>query len=206
MNDKTLAKIYDPFFTTKFTGRGLGMSAIRGIVRGHKGAIRIYSEVGRGSVFRLLFPCVDMQAEPAKDYTTSLYDSAFIARFGQGKTVLVVDDEAMVCKLLDGLLSRMGFKVLIAADGQQGLALFNKRQHDIALVILDYAMPVMDGAECFVGMQAVQPDVKVLLSSGYNEDDATGRFANDALAGFIQKPYLTKDIEQKVIEILATVG
>jgi len=199
MDAETIEKIFDPFFTTKFTGRGLGMSAVLGIVCGHKGALKLYSEVGKGTTFKVLF------------LANRLSDKGFAIRRkeeteGKGwrgsETILVVDDEEAVCVVGKQMLERMGFNVLAASDGHEALKVYSEHTDEIVCVLLDLTMPYMDGEETFRAMQCLHPDVTVILCSGYNEQDATRRFAGKGLAGFIQKPYNMAALREKLTEVL----
>ena len=182
MDDQTLAKIFDPFFTTKFTGRGLGAAAVHGIVRGHQGAIGITSQPGRGTIFQVLFPA------RGPGVAVGAGGSEAPARQAGG-TILVADDEEMVRNLARRLIERAGFSVLTAADGAQAVQLYRQHQAEIALVLLDLTMPRMDGQEAFRELRRISPSVRVVVSSGYSEEDATERFAGLGLTGFIRKPY-----------------
>lgn len=193
MDDQTISKIFDPFFTTKFTGRGLGMAAVQGIVRGHKGSIRVYSEVGRGTTFKLLFPASE------KPLQQSPRDAVGDQWRGSG-TALLVDDEETVRATGAKLLRELGFKVLTACDGREAMETF-KANPDISFVLLDLTMPHMDGEKCFRELKALNPKVKVVLSSGYNEQDVTQRFVGKGLAGFIQKPYKLSELQKVIMEI-----
>jgi PAS domain S-box-containing protein len=185
MDQPTLAKIFDPFFTTKFTGRGLGLSAVLGIVRGHKGSIKVHSTPGVGTVFQIFFP-VAATGEPKHGSRTDQNGNNKIR--GRG-TVLVVDDEHLIRRTAKSVLENAGFKVVLAEDGYQAIEMFRAKCGEIDLVLLDMSMPRMSGEETLVLLQTIQPDVRVILSSGYNEAEAIGHFEGKGLAGFLQKPY-----------------
>jgi len=198
MDKATLERIFDPFFTTKFTGRGLGLAAVLGIVRGHKGAIKVYSEKHRGSTFKLLFPICESSAIPVTPP-----HSAQAEYRGQG-TVLLADDEETIRSLGRRMLQRWGFEVLLAADGKEAVEIFRDGRNKIALVILDLTMPHLDGEACYRELRQIRPDVRVILSSGYNEQDVVNRFAGKGLAGFVQKPYTSEELLAKIRLALAT--
>jgi len=181
MEKETMAKLFDPFFTTKFTGRGLGMAAVLGIIRGHKGAIKVYSELNKGTTFKILLPASYRPAE--------MFNGAAHTDDWQGSgTVLLVDDEETVRAIGSEMLRELGFQVITADDGREGVAAYKQHQ-DIAFVILDLTMPHMDGEQCFRELRQLRPDVKVIMSSGFSEHEVTQKFAGKGLAGFIQKPY-----------------
>jgi signal transduction histidine kinase/CheY-like chemotaxis protein len=197
MDKATLDRVFDPFFSTKFTGRGLGLAAVLGIVRGHKGAIKVYSEPQRGTTFKLLFPASESQ--PRRTVAAQSPDAVH-----QDKgVVLLADDEETIRNLARRMLERSGFKVLLAEDGRVAVETFRAHQADISLVVLDLTMPHLDGEACYRELRHIRPDVKVILSSGYNEQDVVNRFAGKGLAGFIQKPYTREELLTKVREALS---
>ena len=181
MNSEIVSKMFDPFFTTKFTGRGLGMAAVLGIVRGHKGSIKVYSEPNQGTTFKLLLPASGRPADlPRSDAGSEPWR-------GGGK-VLLVDDEETVQATGCTMLRALGFEVLTAGDGREAVEVY-QANGDLCFVVLDLTMPHMDGEQCFRELRALNPAVRVIMSSGYNEQDVTQRFVGKGLAGFIQKPY-----------------
>ncbi|HFQ94345.1 MAG TPA: response regulator, partial [Anaerolineae bacterium] len=183
MDAETKARIFDPFFSTKQTGHGLGLAAVSGIMRGHKGGIRVYSEVGQGTTFKLLFPV--SQAAPADVEG----DTAVSPDEHPAGLILVIDDEAPVREAVTDILEMENIQVLTAANGAEGVAMYQKHMADIDLVILDLSMPDINGEETFYRLRRLNPDVKVLLSSGFNQIEATRHFSGKGLAGFMQKPY-----------------
>jgi CheY-like chemotaxis protein len=193
MSKDTLSKIFDPFFTTKFTGRGLGMSAVLGIVRGHKGAINVYSEEGKGTTFKILLPA---SGKPVAIFN---HDSQTEDWHGSG-TVLLVDDEENVRGIGTEMLWELGFTTITACDGKEALDIF-KQHPGIDFVILDLTMPHMDGEQCFRELRQLKPDIKVIMSSGFSEYEVTQKFAGKGLAGFIQKPYKMSVLKQAIQKI-----
>jgi PAS domain S-box-containing protein len=181
MDEETLSRIFDPFFSTKFTGRGLGLAAVLGIVKGHRGGLSVESGPGRGTVFRLLF-VPSREAAMARS-TASATTSRDRLR------LLLIDDEGVVREMVTEVLEHEGLEVVAAEDGEQGVALFREMGGELDAVLLDLSMPGLGGEETFARLTALRPDVPVILSSGYDRAEATRRFEGRAPSGFIQKPY-----------------
>lgn len=201
MPPEVMTRIYEPFFTTKrFAGRGLGLSAVQGILRSHGGAITVGSEVGRGSTFAVYLPASNEAPQAMdgrrRDGTTWR---------GSG-TILVVDDEESVRSVASQILQRFGFRTLLAGDGREGLELFTVNRSRVVLILLDLKMPVMSGEELLPVLRELAPNVPLLLTSGYHETDVTGLLKDHQALGFIQKPYRPLELVGRVRELLEGVA
>jgi two-component system, cell cycle sensor histidine kinase and response regulator CckA len=194
IDPEIIPKIFDPFFTTKFTGRGLGMAAVLGIVRGHKGAIKIRSEKGKGTTFKLLIPALQVAADRQ---LSSVYEGLWKGR----GTVLLVDDEENIRSIGEEMLQALGFQVLTASDGRDAIEVF-ARNEEISCVLLDLTMPELDGEQTLRELRRLKPEVRVIISSGYNEQEVSERFVGKDQAGFIQKPYNLAEMSRKLRDML----
>ena len=192
MDAETQERLFDPFFTTKFTGRGLGMSAVLGIVDSHRGAIMVTSEPDQGTVVRILFPAIELE-EVAETTPSPPVPAATVAP--AGGLLLIVDDEEMLRTLCSRMVQILGYRYITACNGPEALDLLSRYGKEIQAVVLDLTMPLMDGFATFKQMRAIEPDVKIILASGFSKEDATRRFQDGDLVGFLQKPYRLETLE-----------
>ena len=197
MPPEVQARIFDPFFTTKFTGRGLGLAAVLGIIRGHKGALKVFSEPGWGTTFKILFPCAEGPADQPAETAPAP------AGWRGAGTVLVVDDEETVRVTTARMLESLGFATRLAEHGRTGVEEFRAAPDSFALVVLDLTMPHMDGEEAFREITALRPGARVLLMSGFNEQEALAQFTGKGLAGFLQKPFNLPALREKLQQIFS---
>jgi PAS domain S-box-containing protein len=196
MDEETRERIFDPFFTTKEMGRGtgLGLASTYGIIKTHKGVIQVESAVNRGSTFTIYLPASTRKAEKESSPTAKLTS-------GQ-ETLLVIDDEDDVRKVTTAMLKALGYKVLMGAKGEEGIDLYQKHRQDIALVILDMIMPGMSGEAVFEALRNLNPEVKVILSTGYSLHYMTQDVFTAGCQGFIQKPFTLPSLSRKIREVL----
>ncbi|HXS67536.1 MAG TPA: response regulator, partial [Candidatus Polarisedimenticolia bacterium] len=200
MDDAVRAKLFDPFFTTKFLGRGLGMSAVLGIVQGHRGGILVSSKPRKGTAISVLFPVVSA-GQAARRSVLGVTTKVPVAPLSG--TVLVADDESQVRALMEMLLKRMGMEVLPAGDGEQAVDLFRQHADKIKFVLIDLTMPKLDGRKALAEIRRIRPDIKVVLTSGYDSDDLIRRYEKEGFDAFIQKPCDVETFKSIVRQVCA---
>lgn len=190
MTPDTLTRIFDPFFSTKFAGRGLGLAAVMGIVRSHRGMIRIRTERGIGTAFRVLFPPVPGTAVLPEKPSADRSDWR-----GSG-TILVVEDEEGVREVAERMLQEIGFETIAAWDGREALDIMERVGDTVTAVLLDLSMPRMGGAETLRQLRAMRPALPVVMMSGYTEEDVAPQFGNTGpgATAFLQKPFMAEDL------------
>ena len=186
MDEATLARVFDAFYTTKPGGRGLGLAAVQGIVRGHGGFVRVQSQLGRGTTFFVHLPARAEATVPQADIA------------GDRGTALVVDDEPAIRDIARAALELAGYRVVEAADGVEAIETFRALADRVVLILIDLTMPRMGGADAVVELRRIDPEVPVLLTSGYLESQATERLVSLGVAHFLQKPYSVRELIRAV--------
>lgn len=191
-----VGRIFEPFFTTKSLGKGtgLGLAAVYGTVRDHNGSINVYSEPGRGTVFNVYLPLCEAASN------TNAKDNIVVKGSG---TILLVDDEEILRFLGSDLLEELGYTVYLAEDGEEALDMYAKHHDDIDLVILDVIMPKLDGRETYLKLKELDPTLKVLFCSGFQQEGTSCELQKLGAEGFIQKPYNMVELSGMVAKVLA---
>jgi PAS domain S-box-containing protein len=197
MSEESRSRLLEPFYTTKVAGRGLGLAAIAGIVRGHHAGLDITSSPGNGSTFRVFFPIPERPLPALAARPGSTQDA------GPSGKVLVVDDEPLVREVAKRALERAGFEVVLAENGRQAVDTFSQQGARIILVLLDLSMPEMDGEQTLVELRRINPAVQVLLSSGYDPSSSTRAPLGGRVASFLQKPYTAQTLVAAVRRAIA---
>jgi PAS domain S-box-containing protein len=201
MDQDTQRKLFDPFFTTKFTGRGLGMSAVLGIIRAHKGGLLVTSSPGAGTTMVVILPiAVRTQARETENNVEAAVGE--MDSSPDPDVILIVDDEEMIRGVCVEMLGILGYKTLVAADGEEALRIFSENRDRIGLVLLDQCMPGMDGVTVLRSLKQCKPDIRVLLASGFSEEDVSEQFGGLGLCGFIQKPFKFEILSSEVRRLM----
>ncbi len=196
MTPEVMSRIFEPFFTTKEhnMGTGLGLSAVYGTVAEHHGAITVYSEVGKGTVFHIYLPMSDLQVEQTI--------SEPIVPLGSG-TILLIDDEELVLATASTILSKLGYRVITADNGKVGIDLYKAHQEEINLVILDLIMPVMGGRETFMSIHSIDPSLPVIVSSGFSRQEDQETLSRLGVSGYLRKPFHRVELAEMISKLLS---
>ncbi len=197
MTEDIQERIFEPFFTTKEVGKGTGMglAAVYGTVKNHRGLIDVYSRIGRGTTIKVYLPVATSASETGSE------DVSESVSFDGKLNILIVDDEDIVCMIAREMLEVKGHSVSVCKDGNEAVELYRKNWKDIELVILDMVMPQMNGADTFRSLRDINPDVKVLLSSGYSITGEAQNLIDQGAKGFIQKPFTFEELTKSIAEI-----
>ena len=198
MDEATKWRIFEPFYTTKFTGRGLGMSAVLGIIKSHAGALQLFSEPGQGTTFKVYLPA------PANEVNgeENQIESAPPALWQGSGTILLVEDEDQIRDIAKEMLGIFGFSVLEAANGKEALEIYLQKGTEISLVLSDMGMPVMDGYELFHKLKSIDHELPIIVSSGYGDVEVTARIGSDNIAGIISKPYNPNQLQDVLKSVM----
>jgi two-component system cell cycle sensor histidine kinase/response regulator CckA len=196
MDAKTRARIFEPFFTTKEMGRGtgLGLAMVYGIIKGHNGYINVYSEPGHGTTFSIYLPASEKEVPREAPLFKGILRGT--------ETILIVDDEQMNLNVSKEVLELLGYAVYTASSGTEALAMYTGKKGEIDLILLDMIMPGMSGGETYDRMKELNPDIRVILCSGYSIDGDAQKIMDRGCKGFIQKPFNLSDLSQKIREAL----
>ncbi|MFQ5805276.1 MAG: PAS domain S-box protein [Phycisphaerae bacterium] len=195
MSAETAQRIFEPFFSQKGVGRGLGLAAMRGVIRAHHGGVRVESELRGGTCFTIVFPALEQPVAASSGPQPQ-------ARLAAGSTVLVIDDEHEVRDVIKDMLTGRGLRVLTAKDGTRGIEVFKQQADTIDVVLLDMAMPGRSGEEVLQEILAVRPDAKVIVSSGFIEEGVSARFGDAKPAAFLHKPFTTDTLMESIGGVL----
>jgi len=196
MDEKTKRRIFEPFFTTKEMGRGtgLGLASVYGIIRGHGGFVEVLSDMGRGTTFSLYLPASENRIAEVTSEAPMLLKG--------NETILVVDDEALITEVASEMLETIGYRVITARSGREALEILRDKGHDVDLVILDMVMPDMGGRRTFELLRTMNPDIPVILATGYSIDGEAKEIMNRGARAFLQKPFKIDDLSQKIRDVM----
>ena len=199
MDARTQDRLFEPFFTTKEKGKGTGMglAAVYGTLKNHRGAIHVYSELGRGTEMRLYLPLATQPTMPEENPPGRSGQVSVRAR------ILLVEDEESVCRIVSEMLERLGCSVRIASHGAEAIEIYRRRFHEIDVVVLDLVMPEMSGKDTFIRLRAIHPAVKAIIASGHSLDGEVQSILDLGAKGFIQKPFRIAELASKIAEVMA---
>jgi len=201
MDEVTSQRIFEPFYTTKFTGRGLGMSAILGIITAHKGALQLFTQPNKGTTFKVYLPIPASESTAAEATEQNAQDSPWQST----GTVLLAEDEVQVSMVAKAMLEALGFTVIEASNGKEALDLYQKHAADIALVVTDVGMPIMDGYELFRQLKILNPYLPIIISSGFGDTVVTSRIAREDIAGLVSKPFSLVQLREVLKSVVESI-
>jgi len=196
INKKIQEKIFDPFFTTKEKGRGtgLGLASASEVIKNHGGLIDLYSEEGKGTTFNIYLPASDKKVIQEKELTRKILKGT--------ETIFLIDDEEMIIEVNQEILKALGYKTMIARSGKEAVEIYKNNQAKINMVIMDMIIPGMSGKEFYDNLKKIDPEIKVLLSSGYSISGQAAEILERGCNGFIQKPFKLRELSVKIREVL----
>lgn len=197
MSEETMQRIFDPLFTTKITGRGLGLASLLNVVQRHNGAVEVKSELGQGTIFRIYFP-----VEPAEEKAGIEEGSSEEEEWKGYGTALVADDEEAIREVITALLERFGFRVITASDGFETVDLYTENAGDISLLLMDLNMPRLNGIEAVLRIRHINPKVPVLFMSGYPREQVMERFGHQPNTDFVRKPFQSNELLTGIRNVL----
>ncbi|MFW6303762.1 MAG: response regulator, partial [Candidatus Sumerlaeota bacterium] len=202
MDAAVMERMFEPFYSTRFEGRGMGLSAVQGTVKAHCGLLEAESQPGRGTRMRVLFPA-SPDEEPAESEPEDLGSPYDVELEGM---VLVVDDEKALLRVVRRMLERVGVSALLASTGSDAVELMRRQKDNVDAVVLDLTMPGMSGRETYDALRDLRPDVPILLISGYSENDARDEFAGCDICGFLQKPFTSEFFMARISQLLGSIS
>jgi CheY-like chemotaxis protein len=202
MDEETQKRVFEPFYTTKFMGRGLGMSAVLGIVAKHNGALQLKSQTGQGTAFRVFFP---VQSNVPDEHATQ-YQAPSASSSLQNLTILIVEDEDQVRYLAGNMIRKMGFTVIEASNGVEALKVYQEHSAEIKLVITDIGMPIMDGYELIQRLKSLNTGLPIIVSSGFSEQIITSRTPRTDITAFVGKPYKLNQLREAINNVVESLS
>lgn len=196
MDEETRKHIFEPFYTTKFTGRGLGLASVLGTIKSHHGGIKLYSEKGKGTTFKIFLPAIEWMDEKGTAFTEEKKELRYEGKF------LLAEDEDTVRAITQRMLEHLGFEVLSAVDGKEAIRLFKEHKDGIKCVLLDLTMPHIDGIEACAEIKKIKEEIPVILTSGYPHEQIVSKVKTDLFSNYIQKPFRFENLKEIIREVL----